>query len=248
MKQPLDEPYDLDRYLGAWYEIARFPAWFERHQICNTAFYQKKPDGGILVNNTGPPLPLPFPSSAKGQGRIVEGSMWPMRALPASSSKWARPSSRTPPSATSASSSSSSPSPDARAGLVQVRFSKFQPFGPYWVLDTDYETYTVVWSCSVNLHILHVEFAWILARRPHLDPALYSHLSTPRLSQEVVPGSCRQDPGADGSSGHPREELCQDGARRALPPRLPIPLGCRPAQRLTQISACQDEPNKLTTT
>ncbi|XP_015438393.1 PREDICTED: apolipoprotein D-like [Dufourea novaeangliae] len=36
---------------------------------------------------------------------------------------------------------------------------------PYWILDTDYETYSVVWSCS-NFSVFSVRNAWILTREP----------------------------------------------------------------------------------
>ncbi|XP_066295047.1 apolipoprotein D-like [Branchiostoma lanceolatum] len=54
------------------------------------------------------------------------------------------------------------PSSDVPAHL-QVRFSSWQPWGKYWVLDTDYESYTVVYSCSYYI-INKVEFLWILGR------------------------------------------------------------------------------------
>ncbi|XP_017770322.1 PREDICTED: uncharacterized protein LOC108558043 [Nicrophorus vespilloides] len=41
---------------------------------------------------------------------------------------------------------------------------------PYWVLDTDYENYSVVWSCT-NFGIFSVKNAWILtrSRKPSLE-------------------------------------------------------------------------------
>ena len=41
---------------------------------------------------------------------------------------------------------------------------------PYWVLDTDYDNYAVVWSCS-NFGIFSTRNAWILTRQrePSLD-------------------------------------------------------------------------------
>lgn len=35
---------------------------------------------------------------------------------------------------------------------------------PYWVLSTDYQSYSLVYSCSDVLGIFHIDFAWILAR------------------------------------------------------------------------------------
>lgn len=44
---------DLDRYLGKWYEIAKYPAWFERDLVAITAEYSLKKNGKILVLNSG---------------------------------------------------------------------------------------------------------------------------------------------------------------------------------------------------
>lgn len=46
-------PFDSDRYLGTWYEIARFDHSFERGLSRVTATYSKREDGGIKVLNRG---------------------------------------------------------------------------------------------------------------------------------------------------------------------------------------------------
>jgi apolipoprotein D and lipocalin family protein len=44
---------DVPRYLGTWYEIAKFPNWFQKKCISNTkAVYTAKPDGNIRVLNS----------------------------------------------------------------------------------------------------------------------------------------------------------------------------------------------------
>jgi apolipoprotein D and lipocalin family protein len=44
---------DLQRYAGQWYEVARFPSWFERKCVGQaTANYELRPDGSIKVVNT----------------------------------------------------------------------------------------------------------------------------------------------------------------------------------------------------
>lgn len=44
---------DVPRYLGTWYEIAKFPNWFQRKCISNTkAVYTAKPDGNLRVLNS----------------------------------------------------------------------------------------------------------------------------------------------------------------------------------------------------
>jgi apolipoprotein D and lipocalin family protein len=44
---------DLERYMGTWYEIARFDHSFERGLMGVTASYELRPDGKITVINAG---------------------------------------------------------------------------------------------------------------------------------------------------------------------------------------------------
>ena len=46
-------PFDLQRYLGTWYEIARLDHRFERGLSRVTADYQLRDDGGVTVVNRG---------------------------------------------------------------------------------------------------------------------------------------------------------------------------------------------------
>jgi apolipoprotein D and lipocalin family protein len=44
---------DVSRYLGTWYEIAKFPNWFQKKCASNTkAVYSAKPDGNLRVLNS----------------------------------------------------------------------------------------------------------------------------------------------------------------------------------------------------
>lgn len=47
------ETLDMNRYLGSWYEIARFDHWFERGLEQTKALYTLREDGMIRVENTG---------------------------------------------------------------------------------------------------------------------------------------------------------------------------------------------------
>ncbi|XP_017769000.1 PREDICTED: apolipoprotein D-like isoform X2 [Nicrophorus vespilloides] len=38
----------------------------------------------------------------------------------------------------------------------------------YWIIDTDYETYTIEWSCTDFLNI-NLQMLWVLARTPQID-------------------------------------------------------------------------------
>jgi lipocalin len=46
-------PFELSRYLGKWYEIARLPAWFEKDMTHVTATYTLKTNGMVKVENAG---------------------------------------------------------------------------------------------------------------------------------------------------------------------------------------------------
>jgi apolipoprotein D and lipocalin family protein len=45
--------FELSKYLGTWYEIARFPHSFEKDLIGVTATYSLRDDGGLKVLNQG---------------------------------------------------------------------------------------------------------------------------------------------------------------------------------------------------
>lgn len=45
--------FDLDRYLGKWYEVARYDHAFERNLVGTTAEYSLRDDGMIKVLNCG---------------------------------------------------------------------------------------------------------------------------------------------------------------------------------------------------
>ena len=47
------EEFELDRYLGTWYEIARLDHSFERGLNNITADYSVRDDGGVKVINRG---------------------------------------------------------------------------------------------------------------------------------------------------------------------------------------------------
>lgn len=66
--RPVDG-FQLDRYLGKWYEIARLDHSFERGLDNITAEYSLREDGGVRVLNRG------F-DAAKGQWRQAEGKAY----------------------------------------------------------------------------------------------------------------------------------------------------------------------------
>ena len=43
---------DVNRYAGKWYEIARYPQWFQKDCVSATADYSRNKDGTVKVVNT----------------------------------------------------------------------------------------------------------------------------------------------------------------------------------------------------
>ncbi|TRY81970.1 hypothetical protein DNTS_030979 [Danionella cerebrum] len=58
---------------------------------------------------------------------------------------------------------------------LEVSFFEDARPGPYWVLTTDHDNYTLVYSCT-DAEIFHVEFAWILSRSRTLPKETVSEL------------------------------------------------------------------------
>ena len=64
--------FELDRYLGRWYEIARLDHSFERGMDFVTAEYSLREDGGVRVMNSGRSGGLGETSEAEGRAYFVE--------------------------------------------------------------------------------------------------------------------------------------------------------------------------------
>jgi len=123
------EHFQLERYLGTWYEIARLDHSFERGLEKITATYSMREDGGIKVINRGFDTKSRKWKEAEGKAYFVEN-------------------------------------PDT--GFLKVSF--FGPFyGAYVVIDTDYETYTMISGPDRS-------YFWILSRTPQLDSQIQSRL------------------------------------------------------------------------
>lgn len=80
---------DLNRYLGQWYEIAKFPMYFQRNCVADTtANYSINPDGSVKVVNRCRKESGEF-EQAEGKATVVENTQnaqlkvsffWPFKA------------------------------------------------------------------------------------------------------------------------------------------------------------------------
>lgn len=68
------EGFELDRYLGKWYEIARLDHSFERGLDKVTATYSMRNDGGVKVVNRGYSTKAAEWDEAEGRAYFVRGS------------------------------------------------------------------------------------------------------------------------------------------------------------------------------
>ncbi|GBM98444.1 Apolipoprotein D [Araneus ventricosus] len=71
---------------------------------------------------------------------------------------------------------------------LKVKFDAVPRIGDYWVLDTDYKQYSVVFSCVSVDEALKIEYLWILSRTPTLDEnvkeSIYKLLDKRKISRD----------------------------------------------------------------
>ena len=64
------EHVDIERYMGTWYEIAKFPQRFEDGLVGITATYSLLPNGKVKVLNSG------YVGDFNGKLRTAKGKAW----------------------------------------------------------------------------------------------------------------------------------------------------------------------------
>jgi lipocalin len=62
--------FDLQRFLGSWFEVARYDHWFERGLEQTKATYKLRTDGKIEVLNTG--IKNGKPKESKGKAKTTD--------------------------------------------------------------------------------------------------------------------------------------------------------------------------------
>jgi apolipoprotein D and lipocalin family protein len=61
---------DVGRYMGVWYEIGRYPNWFQKDCVATTATYTLRPDGNITVLNRC------RKKTINGEEKSITGKAW----------------------------------------------------------------------------------------------------------------------------------------------------------------------------
>lgn len=140
------DSFDLKRYTGKWYEIAREKHTPFQKGDCTSASYSINDNGTLKVVNSEL-LPNGEFNSAIGTAYSTKDPF-----------------------------------------VFEVFFSdsffaKLFP-GDYQVVDTDYESYSVVYSCTSIALLARIEFYWILSRTPKIESDKSAELVN-LLSQKV---------------------------------------------------------------
>ncbi|XP_058250436.1 apolipoprotein Da, duplicate 1 [Hemibagrus wyckioides] len=177
--EPSTQPaFNLKRFMGRWFEVAKLPAQFEKGRCIETNFT------------------LTTDMSARVQSsEILVARLVSARNRRASCLRAARIARRASRCLCCARAACLRAWLRARAYLlrctrVRVRHcvcvyvcvcvcvcvcAAVLPYTPYWILYTDYVCSAVVYSCTDVLRIFHVDFAWILGRSRTLSESTVQH-------------------------------------------------------------------------
>ncbi|XP_063548914.1 uncharacterized protein LOC134756051 [Cydia strobilella] len=118
--------FNMNRFLGTWYEAERYFTVSELGSRCVTTKYEQTPEGRILVSNE-------ITNSLTGMKRVMDGHLQVIGR--------------------------------EGEGRIIVKYSSLPvPYdNEFSILDTDYDNYAVMWSCS-GIGPVHTQNAWVLTR------------------------------------------------------------------------------------
>jgi len=68
---------------------------------------------------------------------------------------------------------------------LKVRFYPGTPAANYWVVNTDYHQFTLIYSCSAVAGLAHVETAWIMARNMTISEEVTTKLMQQLASYKI---------------------------------------------------------------
>ncbi|CAK1601710.1 unnamed protein product [Parnassius mnemosyne] len=130
--QPMED-FNINRFLGTWYEAERYFSVSELGTRCVTTKYESTPEGRIIVSNE-------IINSMTGMKRVLDGYLQMIGR-------------------------------DGEGRMIVKYAALPVPYDTeFSVLDTDYNSYAVMWSCS-GIGPMHIQSAWVLTRE-RLAPAL----------------------------------------------------------------------------
>lgn len=137
--------FNLNQYLGHWYEIQRYEQEFQVAMECTTADYTLADPNvaRVTVVNSGVVFTGNSANAFEARGVAVP-------TFPADT--------RNP------------------AKLNVAFFGQEPDRSNYWVLDTDYTSYSVVWSCEQTSPTSYTEYAWVLSREQYMTPEMYARV------------------------------------------------------------------------
>ncbi|KAM7344100.1 apolipoprotein D-like [Cochliomyia hominivorax] len=126
------EDFSVDKYLGKWFEYAKYPVYFESNGKCINAQYSLSDKANVVnVKNSLVYENNNMYSDILGTASVVAN------------------------------------------GKLLVKFTVspvISVSSNYWILDTDYENYSVVYSCVPVTDELHSTIVWILTREALPEP------------------------------------------------------------------------------
>ncbi|KAK9873419.1 hypothetical protein WA026_022483 [Henosepilachna vigintioctopunctata] len=154
---PVQQNFNIDSYMGKWYQHASYPSKIDLPSTCHNAEYTLLPNGVILVGNSKTFYPSMKKKTIKGTLKQVPGE-------------------------------------NEGKFLINFPFKRVNRETPYWVLETDYHSYAVVWSCRENINngkLTNTRYLWFLTRSEDLLldtlDALYDAIGkSPEISQYEI--------------------------------------------------------------
>jgi apolipoprotein D and lipocalin family protein len=155
---------DLSKYVGRWYEVARFPNWFEKQ--CGPTGAGIADYSAVMNGTDGTLHHINVVNSCLGSGGVQSQAQG--IAVPAAGTKLSvlAPTSRT-------NGGGGLPTILLSPAKLQVGFGPLQWWSiaqaPYWILDVDESSYSLVGSPDR-------QYLWVLSRTPTMDPALLAQL------------------------------------------------------------------------
>ena len=133
----VQQNFDLDAYLGEWYEQRRDKDCAYESGVCTTATYSMNDDGSIRVLNNDYVEENSEWGGGVGRATIVD--------------------------------------PSKDEGYLKVKFVPLVPAGDYKILETDYTSYTVLYTCMGLPGVYNIEYVWILTREQDPSDEVMDH-------------------------------------------------------------------------